>query len=238
MKTELFQKFDINEKKQNVFIKYFKKTKNLVITGTIIIIPSVTTIYLLIKLFGIVDSFVPEFLHSIIPILPEKYFPGLGIIIFLFVAGFVGLTAKYYFGKKMINFTNKIFNKIPFLNKVYNSVQQILDTIVTNKKSFFEKVVLIQFPKDGTYSIGFLTSKIGGEIPKKTNKELFGVFLPKTPNPTTGFFLILPKSEFIELDMSIESAIKIIMSGGVINSENAKDLIDKKNEANIFKKNS
>lgn len=238
MKTELFQRFDINEKKQSIFIIYFKKMKNLVITGTIIIIPSVTTIYLLIKLFGIVDSFVPEFLHSVMPILPQKYFPGLGIIIFIFFAGFVGLTARYYFGKKMINLTNKIFGKIPFLNKVYNSVQQIMDTIVKNKKSFFEKVVLVQFPKDGSYSLGFLTSKIGGEIPRKANKELFGVFLPTTPNPTTGFFLALPKSDIIELEMSVESAIKIIMSGGVINSENAKDLIDKKNEANTNKKSS
>lgn len=228
MKTELFTKFDINEKKQNVFVKYFKKVKNLIITGTIIIIPSVTTIYLLMKLFSVVDSFVPEFLHSIFPILPRKYFPGMGIVIFLFIAGFIGLIAKNYFGKKMINLTDKIFTKIPFLNKVYISLQQILDTIIANKKNFFEKVVLIQYPKQGSYSIGFLTSKLEGEIPVKANKNLYGVFLPTTPNPTSGFFLILPRSEIIELDMSVEAAVKIVMSGGIINSENAKQLIENK----------
>ena len=226
MKTEFFTKFDINEKNSNFFIKNFKKIKNLIITGTIIIIPSVTTIYLIIKLFSVVDSFVPEFLHSIFPILPSKYFPGLGIIIFLFIAAFIGLIAKNYFGKKMISLTDKIFTKIPFLNKVYISLQQILDTVIANKKNFFEKVVLIQYPKQGSYSIGFLTSKLEGEIPVKVNKNLYGVFLPTTPNPTSGFFLILPRSEIIVLDMSVESAVKIVMSGGIINSEDAKQLIN------------
>ncbi len=233
MKTEFFKKFDINEKKPNILIRYFKKIKNLIITGTIIIIPSVTTIYLLTKLFGVVDSFVPELLHSIFPLLPNKYFPGLGIFIFLFIAGFVGLGAKNYFGKRMINITDKIFTKIPFLNKVYISVQQILDTIIKNKKNFFEKVVLIQYPKQGSYCIGFLTSKIEGEIPEKINKNLYAVFLPTTPNPTSGFLLILPKSEILELDMSIEAAVKIVMSGGVINSEQAKKLTEKNKNENL-----
>jgi uncharacterized membrane protein len=235
MKTELFTKFDINEKKPNIFVKYFKKAKNLIITGTIIIIPSVTTIYLLIKLFGVVDSFVPELLHSILPILPRKYFPGLGLVIFLFFAGFVGLIARNYFGKKMLNLSDKIFTKIPFLNKVYISLQQILDTVIANKKNFFEKVVLIQYPKQGSYSIGFLTSKLEGEIPIKANKILYGVFLTTTPNPTSGFFLILPRSEIVELDMSIEAAVKIVMSGGIINSEHAKQLIDNNKKQSIPK---
>lgn len=193
-----------------------------IVSGIFIVLPAVTTIYVFVKLFAIADSMLPTLFNSILPFIPREWIPGVGLLMVLIIAYFIGIAAKNYFGKKLIELGNSIISTIPLMNKVYLGVQQILDAIAGQKKKLFEKVVLIQYPRDGTYCIGFLTSHAKGEVPKKAGEDLVSVFLPTTPNPTSGFLLYYRAEEVIELEMSIETAIKIIMSAGVVSADQLK----------------
>lgn len=215
------------KEKINFFIKYLRSIKSSIITGIVVTIPSFTTLYLFFKLFIAIDSFLPNFLHSLFPRIPLSiFFPGLGLIIFLVIASFIGFAAKNFIGKKIINLANKIFSNIPLLNKVYIGIKQVLDSIISNKKRIFDRPVLIEYPKSGSYCIGFVTSNVSnGEISRVLDSKLYSIFVPTTPNPTSGFLIYLPKSSIIELDMSVETALKVVMSAGVINTgENSLDI--------------
>jgi uncharacterized membrane protein len=138
------------------------------------------------------------------------------------MAYFVGLAAKNYFGNKLIQIGNAIVSNIPFVNKIYVGVQQILDAAVTHNKALFKRPVIIQYPKENCYSIAFVTSRTTGEVPEKLGRELLSLFVPTTPNPTSGYLLFLPESEVVDLDMSVETAIKLVMSAGMVNSDQLK----------------
>ena len=108
------------------------------------------------------------------------------------------------------------------LNKIYLGVQQIIDSVAGNKKNLFEKAVLIEYPKKDSYCIGFVTADTTGEIPEKTGSEMVSVFVPTTPNPTSGFLLFIPKADAIGLEMSVETAVKLVMSAGMVNTDHLK----------------
>ncbi|MCI0471004.1 MAG: DUF502 domain-containing protein [Candidatus Aminicenantes bacterium] len=202
--------------------KFLKQIRGNIVTGVLLLIPSVTTIYVFIKLFGLVDSILPNLFHIIFPFLPKNWIPGFGAVLIILISYFVGLGAKNYFGKLILDTGNALIAKIPLINKIYMGIQQIVDTFSGQKKNLFEKVVLVQYPKKDSYCIGFVTSYSTGEIEKKINSEMVSVFIPTTPNPTSGFLLYLPTSEVIVLEMNVETAIKAIMSAGVVNSDHLK----------------
>ncbi len=202
--------------------KILKQIRGNIVTGILLLIPSVTTIYVFIKLFSLVDSILPSLFHSIFPFLPEDWFPGVGVVLIILLSYFMGLGAKNYFGRLILDTGNALIGRIPLINKIYLGIQQIVDTFSGQKKNIFEKVVLVQFPKEDSYCIGFVTSDATGEIEKKLNTAMVSVFVPTTPNPTSGFLLYLPVSDVIVLDMSVETAIKAIMSAGVVNSDHLK----------------
>ncbi len=205
------------------FIK--KKWNNLVgyvIKGFLVLIPSVTTIFVFIKVFGFLDSIVPGLLKTLIPVFDENWIPGIGILLIVVVSYFVGSATEGMVVDRMIKIGDKILSKIPMMNKIYLLVQQITDTINKSQKMIFEKPVLIEYPKEGTYCIGFVTATTGGEITNKIERELYSVFVPTTPNPTSGFLLFVPKEEALELNMSVETAIKTVVSAGLISEEDIK----------------
>jgi uncharacterized membrane protein len=203
--------------------EFIKKIRGNIVAGVLLLIPSITTIYVFTKLFGLVDSILPNLSHMIFPFLPEKWgIPGIGVVVILIFSYFVGLAAKNYFGRMIIDTGNAIISRIPMLNKIYLGVQQVIDSVAGHKKNLFDKAVLIEYPKKDSYCIGFITSETTGEIPEKTKSEMVSIFVPTTPNPTSGFLLFLPKSEVIELEMSVETAIKLVMSAGMVSTDHLK----------------
>jgi uncharacterized membrane protein len=200
-------------------MKIIRNLRTNVITGILIILPLITTVYVFIKLFDLVDSVLPTLFHTVLPKIPKDWIPGVGIVLVLVFAYFAGLVAKNYFGRKMIEIGNTIIAKIPIINKIYLGVQQILDAAVTHNKKLFERPVLFEYPKAGSYCIGFVTSQTTGEIPKKIGEPMLSIFVPTTPNPTSGFLLFLPETRVIDLNMNLETAIKLVMSAGMVNSD-------------------
>lgn len=135
--------------------------------------------------------------------------------------------ARNYFGRKLIELGEWILSTIPIVNKVYRAIQQIAAVFISEKREAFSKAVLFEYPRKGIYSIGFVTRDAGGEVKEKLDKEMVSLFLPTTPNPTSGFLLFVPKDEIIVLDMPIEESLKLIISGGAVLPELGNNIVEK-----------
>lgn len=198
-----------------MFLKRFaKQIRSNIIAGILLLIPLVLSIIILVKSFQWIDSVLPS-------IIGADWVPGLGILVILIVAYFAGVAAKNFFGKKLINTANAIIANIPVLNKVYLAIQQIVDAATLNKKNLFERAVLIEFPRPGCFGIGFVTSESNKEFSSKTGQEVVAVFIPTTPNPTSGFLIYAPEAELIDLNLPVEVAIKLVMSGGILSADDS-----------------
>lgn len=127
-----------------------------------------------------------------------------------------GFLSNYFLGKFIVKFTEVIFQRVPFLNSIYKTVKQIIDTFATQKTAVFQKVVLLEFPRKGCRVIGFLTGEGQGELEAKAEQKLYNIFVPTTPNPTSGFLIMLPPEEFTILEMTIAEGMKFIISGGAV----------------------
>ena len=175
--------------------------------------------------FWIVISLINLFDRLITPVIPYYLnpnfylpynIPGLEIIISLFLITFIGWLSLSFLGKKLLDLFNNILKKIPILRTIYSALGQMTQTF-TKSDSNRKNVVLIEYPRKGSWAVGFATKRNTGEIASKTNKNLINVFVPTTPNPTSGFLLMFPKDEIIYLDMSFEDASKFIVSAGTSN---------------------
>ena len=195
------------EKKRSIFARI----RNYFIVGVVVLIPIGITIYLTIFLVSISSKILPKEIN------PNHYLPynipGLEIIISLFIITFIGWLSLSFLGRKFLNLFNNILKKIPILRTIYSAIGQMTQTF-TNTDSKKKNVVLIEYPRKGSWAVGFATKDNVGEITAKTNKKLVNVFVPTTPNPTSGFLLMFPKDEVIYLDMSFEEASKFIVSAG------------------------
>jgi uncharacterized membrane protein len=135
------------------------------------------------------------------------------VIIFITIFGYL---SQYFFGKFAVRFAERIIGRLPFINTVYSTVKQIVDTFSKQKKAVFQKTVLVEYPRKGIYSLGFLTGDLQGEVKEKVERDLVNVFIPTTPNPTSGFLLLIPREDVIILDMPIGDGMKMIISGGAV----------------------
>jgi len=201
----------IKEKKSN----FFTRIRNYFIAGIVVLIPLGITVYLTILIITISSKILPKEIN------PNHYLPynipGLEIIISLFIITFIGWLSLSFLGRKFLNIFNNILKKIPILRTIYSALGQMTQTF-TNTDSKRKNVVLIEYPRKGSWAVGFATKDNVGEITAKTNKKLVNVFVPTTPNPTSGFLLMFPKDEVIYLDMSFEEASKFIVSAGTSDS--------------------
>ncbi len=200
----------IKKKKSSII----SRLRNYFIAGIIVLVPLGFTLYLTIFLVSISSNLIPEEIN------PNSYLPfsvpGLEIalsIIFITLIGFISLS---FIGKRVLKIINDLLKKIPFLRTIYSAIGQMTETFA-NKKGKKRSVVLVQYPRKGSWAVGFATKDNKGEISKKTNSNLVNVFIPTTPNPTSGFLLMFPKEEIIFLDMSFEEASKFIVSAGTSN---------------------
>tara|TARA_B100000959_G_scaffold167660_1_gene175611 strand:+ start:109 stop:729 length:621 start_codon:yes stop_codon:yes gene_type:complete len=197
-----------NKKKR---ISIIAKLRNYFFTGIIILVPLGFTLYLTIFLISISSKLIPEEIN------PNNYLPfsipGLEIALSIIFITLIGGLSLSFIGKKILQIINDLLKKIPFLRTIYSAIGQMTESFAKNKKGK-KSVVLIQYPRKGTWAVGFATKENKGEITKKINEKLVNVFVPTTPNPTSGFLLMFPKDEIIYLDMSFEEASKFIVSAG------------------------
>ena len=188
--------------------------RNNFIAGVVVLIPIGITLYLTVFIINISSKLIPKEIN------PNHYLPynipGLEILIAVLLITIIGWISLSFIGKRLFNFFETILNKIPIIRTIYSAVEQLIETF-TSSKSDKKTVVLVEYPRKGVYAVGFATKENSGEIRKKAGKELLNVFVPTTPNPTSGFLLMFPKEEVIFLDLTFEEASKFIVSAGSFN---------------------
>ncbi len=190
----------------------FKQVRNIFFAGLLVLTPIVVTAYVFYQLFSKVDGLLGGKLVE----LTGKRIPGMGFVAVILLILFVGVLARNFIGKKVIQLGEDFVNRIPMINRIYSAVQQLSQAFFSGKRAVFQKAVLIEFPQKGSYCIGFQTSETRGEIQRQTEKELLSIFLPTSPNPTSGYLLFVPKEKVYSLQMTIEEAVKLVISGGSV----------------------
>ena len=191
--------------------------RNYFITGVFVLIPIGFTLYLTKFLIGLSSNLIPENIN------PNSYLPysipGVEILISIIIITIVGGLSLSFFGKKILKLIDDLFKRIPFLRTIYSAILQMTETF-SKKDNDRKSVVLIEYPRKGVWAVGFATKENKGEMAEKTNKKLLNVFVPTTPNPTSGFLLMFPIEEVIYLNMTFEEASKFIVSAGTSTDKN------------------
>lgn len=208
--------------------------KKYFITGLLVLVPLFITAWVLSSIIGMMDQ-------SLF-LLPEEWRPkaifgrdirGLGAILTLLIIFVTGLIATNFFGKKLILLWEYMLARVPVVKSIYASVKQVSDTLFSDSGNAFRRAVLVQFPRQGTWTIAFVTGQPGGDVANHLQGDFISVFVPTTPNPTGGYFLMMPRAEVIELKMSVDEALKYIISMGVVAPAEVKAALLRKDEENI-----
>ena len=198
-------------------ISFIAKLRNYFFTGIVVLVPIGITLYLTKFFISISSKLIPNEIN------PNSYLPfsipGLEILLSVIFITIIGGLSLSFIGRKILQLVNDLFKKIPILRTIYSAIGQMTETFAPKAESK-KSVVLIEYPRKGSWAVGFVTKENKGEISKKTNKNLVNVFVPTTPNPTSGFLLMFPKDEVIYLNMSFEEASKFIVSAGTSNPKN------------------
>ena len=191
------------------------KLRNYFITGVVVLIPIGFTLYLSRILIGLSSKLIPKNIN------PNSYLPfdipGIEILISIILITIVGGLSLSFFGRRILKLIDDLFKRIPFLRTIYSAIVQMTETF-SKKDDNQKSVVLVEYPRKGVWAVGFATKENVGEMAKKTNKKLINVFVPTTPNPTSGFLLMFPTEDVIYLDMNFEEASKFIVSAGTSNN--------------------
>jgi uncharacterized membrane protein len=195
--------------------------KKYLITGLLIWVPLVITVWVLSFLVGTLDQ--------TLLLLPDDWrprawlgfnIPGLGVLLTLVVVLLTGMLGANMIGQRLVKVWEALLNRIPVVKSLYSSVKQVSDTLFSSSGQAFRKALLVQYPRQGSWTIAFLTGQPGGDVANYLTGEYVSVYIPTTPNPTSGFFLMMPKADVIELDMNVDEALKYIISMGVVPPEN------------------
>tara|TARA_B100001027_G_scaffold214196_1_gene186034 strand:- start:710 stop:1321 length:612 start_codon:yes stop_codon:yes gene_type:complete len=198
-------------------ISLLSRLRNYFLAGIVVLVPIGFTLYLTIFLIKVSSKLLPSEIN------PNNYLPfsipGLEILLSVIIIIIVGGISLSFFGKRIVTIINDIFKKIPILRTIYSAIGQMTQSFTSSGKDK-KSVVLVEYPKKGSWAVGFATKENEGEISKKVNKKMINVFVPTTPNPTSGFLLMYPKEEVIYLDMSFEEASKFIVSAGTSDPSN------------------
>jgi uncharacterized membrane protein len=201
-------------------------------TGLLIVLPGVVTLAVVKWFFGTVSSFTDALLFFLPHFLDQKiifvngqsgpmfwYWSLLALVVGVVSVSVVGGMTRYYIGKRLIAWADNAMLRVPVLNKIYGTIKQVDEAFTSGKKSSFKTVVLVEYPREGIYSVGFITSEQADEVEAKTNQKCVCVFIPTTPIPTGGFLIVVPEEEIIKLDMSVADGFKYIISLGAIAQE-------------------
>ena len=195
-------------------LSVFARIRNYFITGIVVLVPIGITLYLTKFFISISSNLIPNEIN------PNHYLPyaipGLEILLAVIFISLIGYLSLSFIGKKVLQLFNDLLKRIPILRTIYSAIGQMTETLAPKKNSK-KSVVLIEYPRKGSWAVGFATKDNKGEISQKTNRNLVNVFVPTTPNPTSGFLLLFPKEEIVYLDMNFEEASKFIVSAGTSN---------------------
>ncbi|MAK12414.1 MAG: hypothetical protein CMI73_01915 [Candidatus Pelagibacter sp.] len=204
------------DKKDKDKASIIKKIRNYFLAGIVVLIPIGITIYFSIFIERAFSNLLPKYLNpnNLLPI----DVPGLEILITFFIITFIGMLSVTFVGKYFLSLNEKLFNKIPVLKTIFNGLTQLTNSFASVDNDNKKKMVLIEYPRKGIYSLGFATSINKGEVTTRVGEKMVNIFVPTTPNPTSGFLLMVPEKDVIYLDMSFEEASKFIMSAGSIKS--------------------
>jgi len=193
------------------------RLKRWFLAGIILLAPVLITFYLLAAVVRAMDG--------IIHLIPASYqpaqligfnIPGLGLILTLLLVLLTGMIGASYIGRRMVRLGESVVNRIPLVRAVYGSLKHVLETILHNNRDTFRRVVMIEYPRKGLYALAFVTGTDRGEVQHRTRDSVIAVFVPTTPNPTSGFLLYVPENEVIPMQMTVEQGMKCVISGGVL----------------------
>jgi len=188
------------------------------LAGFLVTAPVLLTGYLTWLIIGIIDGYVSKFLPR--DLNPQTYvdfpLPGFGLIIGALIIIIIGALTTGFLGRSLIRFGERLVNGVPVIRSVYGATKQIMETVMASQSDAFREVVLIEYPRRGIWAIGFVTGTTRGEVQNLSSENLVNVFVPTTPNPTSGFLLFFPREDLITLDMGVEEAVKMVVSGGIV----------------------
>jgi uncharacterized membrane protein len=212
------------EKPRIKTLSFFGRLRAYFLAGVLVTTPLAVTIALATWLIDFVDS-------RVVPLIPQKYnpdfylkeylgyeigLPGLGLIVLIVFITLVGALTAGFLGRIVLRFYENMLNRMPVIRSVYGATKQILETVLQHQSSAFRQPVLVEYPRRGIWAVGFITGRTEGEVQNLIADDLINIFLPTTPNPTSGFLLFVPKEDLIMLDMSVEEAIKMVISAGIV----------------------
>jgi len=214
---------EIKRQKENrAFMKLGAKLRAYFFTGILVTAPVAMTFYVAYKVILWVDTGVskllPPQLRSYYDTLPFTI-PGLGIIVLILVMTLIGMFAAGFIGKFFIRLGDWIVKRIPLISTVYSLLKKVFETFLSDKTSAFSKVVLLEYPRKGIWILGLVSTDTEGEVKDILKQEMVNVFVPTTPNPTSGFLIFMPKKDLVYLDMTVEEALKFIISGGIVSPD-------------------
>ena len=195
-----------------------RRLKKYFLTGLLVVVPIVMTILVIRWLVHFLDSM----LTSVLPeaLRPDVLYglpvPGVGMLATLLLILLIGVLTANIFGRSLVNFYERVLDRIPLVKGVYTLFKQVSDTVLKRDRGAFRKVVLVEYPRRGIWAVAFVTGVSEGEVQEVTEKRLVNVFVPTTPNPTSGFYILVPIEDMIELSMTVEEAFKLIISGGMV----------------------
>lgn len=201
-----------------------KNSKKYFLTGLLIVLPVLVTAYLFISLFLFFDNILGRYISRFTLAYFGYRIPGLGLLVFLVLIFAAGFFATHFIGRRLLHYAERLWLKFPLIKKVYPAAKQITKFFFApSPHGQYQKVVLVQYPSKGIYTLAFVTNEADKQIQEKAKKRLLSVLIPSVPNPLTGFLVLIPSDEVVFLDLSIEEAVKIYLSGGVLNP---KDILE------------
>lgn len=203
----------------SAFNRLFRhKLKKYFLTGLLVVVPITLTLLVVRWLFRFVNGLLITILPEVLR--PEVLYgipvPGISLLATLLLILLIGILAANIFGRSLVTFSERLVDRIPFVKGVYMLFKQVADTVLKRDHGAFRKVVLIEYPRRGIWSVAFVTGKSSGEVQRVTAENLVNVFVPTTPNPTSGFYVLVPEQDLIVLKMTVEEAFKLIISGGMV----------------------
>lgn len=188
------------------------RLRSYFIAGIFVLFPLIITIYILWYVF----SFMEGILKPVLTFFIGHYIPGLGFFLNIVIILLIGIFGRNILGKKIISFGERLLFRIPLVRTIYMTTKQILEALFIGRSYVFERVVLLEYPRKGLYQLGFVTREVSGELSSKCREKLVNVFVPTTPNPTSGMLVLVPEDDLIYLEMKVEEGMKLIISGGTL----------------------
>ena len=206
---------------------FFHRFRTNFFTGIVIVAPVVVTFYLLWWAINLVDKLIVPWVPAIYN--PSTYLgvdiPGFGVIVFLIFTAAVGALTKGLFGRQLVKFGENFVDRMPVVRSIYNALKQIAETVLSQSNNSFQKACMVEYPRKGIWAIAFVSTETKGEVLEKMpHAQMLSVFLPTTPNPTSGFLLFVPREDVVLLDMSVEEAAKLIISAGLVTPPTAAEI--------------